>query len=335
MNSVVADGSARGVQFLDQSQTEIDTAFAELKVANTPHYLYDPVHYVLENAGKRLRPVLVVLASRLRDPRSTAGFPAAIAVQLFHDFTLVHDDIMDNSDERRGRPSVFKQFDSSAAILSGDLLLCLAYTNLARTSGDTVKGRMLDVFNRMAVKVCEGQALDSELAASSAGSLQEYLLMIDGKTAALLEACLEIGGIVGGVDEGGLARLRSIGNCMGRAFQIQDDLLDIVADNSSWGKPVGGDLVEGKRSYPVLKGYELAPSAEKEWFDAYFNNGGISIDEVDSARLLLESVGAFAATRKEVEKYTGQAVSELTELPAGPARDALRAMIARLNSRSH
>lgn len=314
---------------------ELDVLFDGASLPNTPHYVYDPVHYVLENGGKRVRPMLVVLASRLADERSVSAFPAALAVQLFHDFSLVHDDIMDNADERRGRPSVFRKFDRASAILSGDMLLCLAYSYLSKIEDDSVQVAVTGSFTRMAIRVCEGQALDAELARLPGASIDDYLQMIDGKTAALLEACLEIGGLIGGLSGPALVHLKQIGNSIGRAFQIQDDLLDIVADSASWGKPVGGDLVEGKRSYPVLKGYELAEGTDRAWFDDYFAGDGIEFENVDEARDLLDRLGALESTRLEVDRYTQQAADSLQQLPAGEARDLLGALIDRLGGRSH
>ena len=314
---------------------ELDALFQGVVVPNTPHYLYDPVHYVLEHGGKRIRPMLVVLASRLFDGDSTAAFPAAVAVQLFHDFTLVHDDIMDHADERRGRPSVYKQYDASSAILSGDLLLCLAYDRLSGLTDSTIHARASHVFTQMAMRVCEGQALDAEMSVSTESTIDDYLQMIDGKTAALLEACLQIGGIVGRLPEDAIMHLKYVGNNIGRAFQIQDDLLDIIADSASWGKPVGGDLVEGKRSYPILKGIAMASEQQKPWFDLYFENKGIGFDEVEEARSLLEATGAIDATKEEVERYSRLANDSLNELPSGTTRDMLRALIDRLGGRSH
>lgn len=330
-----SEGTEDTAAGLEALADELNVLFGETVFPNTPHHVYDPIHYVLEHGGKRVRPMLVLLASRLADVSNKDAYPAALAVQLFHDFSLVHDDIMDNADERRGRPSVYRKFDAASAILSGDMLLCLAYNQLSNLPDDAIQAAATSAFTRMAIRVCEGQALDAELAEMPAATIDDYLQMIDGKTAALLEACLEMGGLIADLPEASIVHLKQVGNSIGRAFQIQDDLLDIVADSASWGKPVGGDLVEGKRTYPVLKGFERAGEAERPWFEAYFSSNGISFEEVEEARELLDRLGALDATRDEVDRYTQLAIDNLNELPQGAPRDMLRALIDRLGGRSH
>lgn len=221
-----------------------------------PASLYAPIAYAMEAGGKRLRPALALMAADALGCDPAKAFSAALALELFHNFTLLHDDVMDKSDMRRNRPTIVKQYGENAAILSGDTMLGLAEQQLLAYDGDCLK-RLLAVFNRMSIEVYEGQALDMEFESRSNVSLAEYLEMIRLKTGALLGASAEMGGIIAGADEKVCNALHAYGENLGIAFQIEDDWLDTFGDAATFGKPIGGDIRQGKKTYLLISGLEV------------------------------------------------------------------------------
>ena len=247
--------------------TDVDTALTEMALPAQPEALYAPVRYVLGGGGKRVRAQLVLLAAEAfgGEAARQRAMPAALAVEVFHAFTLVHDDIMDGAATRRGRPSVHVRWSEATAILAGDLLMGLAYRLLDAT--DTP--RRADVraaFHAMVARLCEGQALDLAFETTHDVSVDDYLGMIDGKTGALLGCALTLGALVGGAADDVLAALGTAGRDLGRAFQIQDDLLDLTAPPETWGKPLGGDLVEGKKTFLLLLALARTHGDDRTWF---------------------------------------------------------------------
>ena len=249
----------------------VDRALAEVAAAlpDHPPSLYDPVRFVLEARGKRLRPAVVVLAAEAFGALPETALPAALAAEVFHAFTLVHDDIMDHSDERRGRPTVHVRWDEPTAVLAGDFLMGLAYDLLDRAETDR-RAPVQAAWHRMMRRLCEGQAMDKAFETAADVSVADYLAMIDGKTAALLACCFELGARLGGAPDPAARALHDAGLDLGRAFQIQDDLLDLTADSDDWGKPIGGDLLEGKRTFLLLTALERAGQPAADASDAAF-----------------------------------------------------------------
>lgn len=312
----------------------VSQSLGALDLPAAPAGLYDPVRYVLDGGGKRVRPVLVLLTAEAyggADARRRA-LPAALAVEVFHNFTLVHDDIMDHAPTRRGRPTVHERWDEPTAILAGDLMMGLAYDLLAQTEGADL-GRLARAFYRMVARLCEGQSLDLHFESLDAVSVDEYLDMIDRKTGALLELSLELGGLVGGADEAALAALRRAGHALGRAFQIQDDLLDLTAESDGWGKAIGGDLVEGKKAYLSLRAVEWAEGEERAWL-ARAVHGGLPAADVDEARERMARLGVLDDASDAVAQYVAEGEASLAALPAGPAADALRQLARSLATRA-
>ena len=311
----------------------VDDALAALDLPAQPGGLYDPVRYVLEGGGKRVRPALVVLAAEAWGGAEAAerALPAALAVETFHNFTLVHDDIMDHAATRRGRPTVHERWDEPTAILTGDLLMGLAYQLLGQTSGADV-GRLLASFSRMVAALCEGQTLDLAFETRADVTVDDYLDMIDRKTGALLELSLELGGLVGGADDEAVGDLRRAGRLLGRAFQIQDDLLDLTADGDGWGKTIGGDLMEGKKAYLALRAVERAEGDERRWL-ARALDGGLPASDVPEARERMARLGVLDDAARAVADYSGRGGAALDVLPDGPAADALRALAVGLATR--
>ena len=227
-----------------------------------PKELYEPLSYFLELGGKRIRPTLVLAACNLYKEDLSEAIQAAIAIELFHNFTLIHDDVMDNADLRRGKTTVHTKYDLNTAILSGDSLLIEAYKYLNKISSDKLS-KVLSVFNETAQLVCEGQQYDINYETAQNVSVEDYLNMIQLKTAELLSGSLVIGGIIGGAPAEDLKNLRDFGINIGIAFQLQDDLLDSLGDETKLGKKIGGDITQNKKTFLLLKALELADDKTK------------------------------------------------------------------------
>lgn len=333
-----ATGHAARVQTLRE---RVDAALQSLEPQEEPALLYDPVRYVLEGGGKRLRPVLLLLTAEAFDADVEGALPVALAVEVFHNFTLVHDDVMDHADERRGRPAVHRRWDTGTALLAGDLLLVRAYDLLAEADG--ALDALMPPFRRMARRLCEGQAFDKAFETQEAVSVDAYLGMIDGKTGALLGAALELGGRCGKASDAQAAALHHAGAALGRAFQIQDDLLDLVADPERWGKPVGGDLVEGKKTFLLLRALERAETDADRSFFARAAETGLPREDVSDARRRMDALGVLDDARHAVERHTEAAAEHLGRvLPAQDGGNAeasagrtLRWLIGEMQARLH
>ena len=313
---------------------EVNDALAGLDLPSEPEGLYAPVRYVLAGGGKRIRPVLVLLAAEAfgGDADRRRAMPAALGVEVFHNFTLVHDDIMDHSDTRRGRDTVHVRWDEPTAILAGDLMMGLAARLVVGTDGADAR-RLAEAHYRMVGLLCEGQTLDMGFETRDDVTVDEYLGMIDRKTGALLEHALELGAVIGGASDAEVDALRRAGLALGRAFQIQDDLLDLTADPDTWGKPIGGDLVEGKRTFLLLTARACAEPADADWLADVFE-GGLDPVRVPAVRDRLDALGVLDAAAEAVDHYTEVGRAGLDVLPAGPASDALRALALGLASRT-
>ena len=314
--------------------SEIDDALAALDLPGEPAGLYAPVRYVLDGGGKRIRPALVLLAAEAfgGDEARGRALPAALGVETFHNFTLVHDDIMDHAATRRGRPTVHEKWDEPTAILAGDLMMGLAARLIVGAEGPD-PAELAEAHYRAVSLLCEGQTLDMAFESRRDVTVEEYLAMIDRKTGALLGHALEVGALVGGARPEAVTALAEAGVTLGRAFQIQDDLLDLTADPETWGKPVGGDLVEGKRTFLVLTARPRAEAADATWLDAVLD-GGLDPDRVPAVRDRLAALGVLDTAAEAVARHTEEARAALGALPESPATDALRQLAFGLASRT-
>ncbi len=315
-------------------RTRIDDALSDLVVDREPSVLYAPVAYVLEGGGKRVRPTVLLLVAEAFGRSVERALPAALAVEVFHNFTLVHDDIMDEADERRGRPTVHEKWDLGTAILTGDLLMGLSYDLLGQVQ-DVDTEALYDVYHPMVEQLCRGQALDASFETQSDVSVEAYLDMVDGKTAALLASSFELGGLVGRASPSACRRLRTAGRLVGRAFQIQDDLLDLTADGDEWGKAVGGDLVTGKKTFLTLRALERAEGTEYDWFARLLTEGGLPPDDVPEARDRMRRLGVFDDAQQAVRKNTKRAHEHLQVLPSGRPAESLRWLLDQMKARSY
>ena len=239
---------------ISEYAVEVESAIRALNLGERkPVSLYAPIEYALEAGGKRIRPVLLMMTVDAFGGDVAAAMQPAIGMEMFHNFTLLHDDVMDDSETRRNRPTVFKKYGADAAILSGDTMLGLA-GQLVMDVPDSVLRKVMSVFQRMSIEVYEGQALDMEFEHREDVTPDEYVEMIRLKTGSLLGACAEIGGILAGCDDKVCSRLREYGENLGIAFQIEDDWLDTFGDAATFGKPIGGDINQAKKTFLFVSG---------------------------------------------------------------------------------
>ncbi|MFN6341704.1 MAG: polyprenyl synthetase family protein [Bacteroidota bacterium] len=251
-----------------QIQTLVEERLAGYNFGSSPSNLYDPIHYFMSLGGKRLRPVLVLMANDLFGGKPEQAFHTSIAVEVFHNFTLVHDDIMDKAELRRGKPTVHKKWNETVAILSGDLMMIKAIELLSQSDA-AVFPELLKVFNAAAIGVCEGQQLDMDFEQREQVSVDEYIQMITLKTAVLLGAALQLGAITAGASTHDASCMYEFGKNIGIAFQIQDDLLDTFGDESSVGKTIGGDIAANKKTLLMVEARNRATEHDHQELDRW------------------------------------------------------------------
>ncbi|MBZ0202991.1 MAG: polyprenyl synthetase family protein [Ignavibacteria bacterium] len=268
-----------------------------------PFSLYDPLNYIMNGGGKRIRPLLVLLSCEAFGGDTQNAIDAAVSVEILHNFTLVHDDIMDNAGTRRGKETIHKKWDVNAAILVGDELIGLSYRSLLRSKTDNITG-VVRAFTDGVIEVCEGQAMDKEFETSTDVTLDDYLIMIRKKTAELLRTSSVMGAIIGNADEHGIKSISSYSENIGLAFQIQDDLLDVIADEGEFGKKIGGDIIERKKTFLYLKALELLNGNAKDEFLYMYNTDSAESDKIKKIISIYNDICVINSARKEIEKYT-------------------------------
>ena len=241
---------------------EIEKELATLPFPVEPKELYDPIRYTLDDGGKRMRPLLVLMGCKIFNDNVKDAIHPALGIEVFHNFTLLHDDIMDNAPLRRGKAAVHKKWNSNIAILSGDVMMILAYHQLINTRTEVLP-QILNVFNKTAIEVCEGQQLDMNYEEQNDVSISDYLNMIRLKTAVVVGAGLKVGAIIGGANSEQAEILYQFGINTGIAFQLQDDILDVYGSTTKVGKQTGGDILANKKTYMLLKALEMANPEQK------------------------------------------------------------------------
>ena len=294
----------------------IDYLHEKIRVKE-PVNLYEPMVYILEQGGKRLRPVLVLMATEIFDCDYKKALDAALAIEIFHNFSLVHDDIMDDAPIRRGKDTVHEKWDINTGILSGDAMLINAYQLFESYEGETFK-ELSKLFTKTAIQVCEGQQYDIDFETRDNVSIEDYLLMIEYKTAVLVGASLQMGAIVAGTSRECRDAIYQYGRLLGIAFQLQDDYLDAFGDPETFGKQPGGDIIENKKTFLYLKTLELADKSEALQLEhLYTISPADNSGKIEAVKALFESSGAAELTRKEIEKYTDKAfkILDKIELP--------------------
>ncbi len=283
-------------------------------VNKEPKNLYEPINYILKLGGKRLRPVLTLMTSEVFDGSATEAMNAALSVEVFHNFSLIHDDIMDDAPLRRGKETVHEKWDLNTGILSGDAMLILAY-QLFENYEPQIFRALAKLFSKTALEVCEGQQYDIDFETRNDVSIAEYLKMIEYKTAVLVGAAMKMGAIVAKASEEDQNLIYDFGRFLGVAFQLQDDYLDAFGNPETFGKQVGGDILENKKTYLYLKTLELGSDAEKSNLLEVMSDASIANEaKVEKVKALFNSSGAAEATQLAVKDYTQKAFSVLEKL---------------------
>lgn len=282
----------------------IDKHLSFLREQNTPSNLYEPLKYLFEIPGKHIRPLLTILTTGMLNGDIKQAMEPAVAIELLHNFTLIHDDIMDNSDMRRGRETIHKKWNNAIAILSGDLLLALAFQQIIKDVHLDCCKEVLLSFTESLIDVCEGQGFDMDFEKRNNVSEEEYFKMIYLKTGKLIENSLLIGGLIARSSEENLMKLRKIGEYLGYAFQLQDDLLDLTAVNPKFGKVVGKDLEEGKKTFIIIKAQEIFRKKDEiDLLKTFLNNKGLQENQIDMMIKYLNNNGIFDFVKTKIESY--------------------------------
>jgi geranylgeranyl diphosphate synthase, type II len=297
---------------------QVEKVIANVPYPKQPADLYEPIRYTLSNAGKRLRPVISMMACDLMDGDCADAIHPAVSLELLHNFTLIHDDIMDQAPLRRGHETVYRKWNPNIAILSGDTLFAMAYDYLIRTDHKLLP-QLLHAFNRIAIQVCEGQQMDMNFEKRDDVSIDEYIEMIRLKTAVFFGGCIQIGAITGGAPKDQVDLLYDYGEKLGIAFQLQDDILDAFGSEKEIGKKQGGDIVANKKTFLYLKALELADentaSKLRKLFSEPFEDEDRKILEVLQ---IFDKLGVRRHAETVMEQYYQAAMQSLGKVKADP-----------------
>lgn len=318
--------------------TELQQRFYNYLQANVftkaPKELYEPVDYILSLGGKRMRPILLLRAyDMFGDEEVEAALPAAMAVEVFHNFSLLHDDIMDDAPLRRGKPTVHEKWNANTAILSGDVMLIEAYRFLMKTDKPGILPKLLHRFNTMAVQVCEGQQYDMNFETRTDVTVAEYLKMIEYKTAVLLAASMYMGALIGGAQEEDAHHLSEFGRNIGIAFQLQDDILDSFGDPEKFGKKVGGDISRNKKTYLLLRAYEQADARREKELDDWMASKE-EPKKIPAVKAIYREMGVKKDAEQTMRTYAERAYEHLELVSiASKYKQPLRQMAEELMQR--
>lgn len=290
------------------SHLENKTQFRE------PRNLYEPINYILNLGGKRLRPVLTLMTTDLFGGNVEEALDAAMAIEIFHNFSLVHDDIMDDAPLRRGKATVHEKWDINTGILSGDAMLINAYQFFESYPPNLFK-RLIALFSKTAVEVCEGQQYDVDFETRGDVTIPEYLKMIEYKTAVLVAAAMQMGAMIADASEKDTRLIYEFGRNLGIAFQLQDDYLDAFGDPKTFGKQVGGDIMENKKTFLYLKSLEYANQEQREsLLHLYSIKPKDALAKVGTVKAIFDESGAVADTKSAIDDYTQGAFKALSQL---------------------
>lgn len=299
---------------LSDCQSIINLHLGRLKLPEIPTNLYDPIRYILDLEAKRVRPALVLMSCELFSNDIQQAIAPALAVEIFHNFTLLHDDIMDQSSLRRNKPTVLAKWNVNVALLSGDAMLIKAYELLSQVPGDRLTS-IMPVFNLTALQVCEGQQLDMDYENRDQVSIDEYLVMVEYKTAVLLAASLKIGALAGGAGEKEASLLYDFGRDLGIAFQLQDDLLDTFADQAVFGKVTGNDIVANKKTILLCEALRLVNPTQHQDLKAWLASKSFNRDEkVKAITALYVELQVEKYVREKIGRYHQSAMASLQQL---------------------
>ena len=318
---------------------DINKEIESLNWQKEPRGLYEPIAYVLASGGKRLRPTLALTAAEvvlngglISGTALDDVLPAALALEVFHNFTLLHDDVMDHSAVRRGKPTVHVQWNENTAILSGDQMLIEAYKLLEQVPADKLP-RTLRLFNEMATGVCEGQQLDVDFEHIRQVSIDDYMTMIEKKTSVLIAYAMRIGGYIAGASEAQEKALYEYGLHIGLAFQIQDDILDVYGDPKTFGKTIGGDICCNKKTILLLTALERADAESKAELLQWMMTTDRDAEKIKAVTELYDRLGVREEAESVMEEHTALALAALDRLPQNTATERLRVLAERLVTR--
>lgn len=279
-----------------------------------PRNLYEPIHYILKLGGKRMRPVLTLMSAEVFDANYKLALPAALAVEVFHNFSLVHDDIMDEAPLRRGNETVHEKWDTNTAILSGDAMLILAYQYFEKYNTEVFRD-LAKLFSKTALEVCEGQQWDVDFETRNDVTIPEYLKMIEYKTAVLVAASMKMGALVAETTTENADLIYDFGLNLGLAFQLQDDFLDCFGNPATFGKQVGGDIIENKKTYLYLKAMEFSSDQEKDQLLHLFSiHPEDNTEKIELVKAIFNKTGASKATQQAIQGYTLKAFDTLQKV---------------------
>ena len=291
---------------------EIDKKLSKIKLNNTPKELYDPIRYVLKMKSKRVRPILAILAYKLVNRNWEKIIKPCLSLELFHNFTLIHDDIMDKAPIRRGKKTIHEKWNKNIGILSGDLLMILAYNMLSGLPKNMLSKTIIR-FNEVSIKVCEGQQLDMNYQKLNHINEKQYLEMIRLKTATLIGLSLELGGYLAKMNTNEIKTLYKIGELFGIGFQLSDDLLDVYG-NKNFGKKIGGDILENKNTFLSVKAYELSKKDDRENLDYWKKNNKSSKEKIKKITEIFNKLNLKKITEKKIKIFFDLAYKKLDYL---------------------
>lgn len=314
-----------------QLQQLVNQAISEKKHEDSPVELYEPINYILSLGGKRLRPVMLLLSTDLFNGSVLGSMNAALAVEVFHNFTLMHDDIMDKAPLRRGFPTVHEKWNGNVAILSGDVMLVNSY-QLIQQVPDIYLRKVLGIFGTVAEGVCRGQQLDMNFEQTADVTIPEYLEMIRLKTAVLLAGSMKIGAILGGAASEQADLIYQFGECLGIAFQLQDDILDIYGDQGKFGKQPGGDILSNKKTWLLIKSLEIAEGLDQEELNHWLNHENPDpTAKISAVTAIYSRLGVRTLAEEEMNDHAEKALRALEQIDADKARkDQLRTFAEQL-----
>ena len=296
----------------EKYQKEIDNKLSKIKLSNNPKELYDPVRYMLKMKSKRVRPILAILAYKLVHPNWKKVIQSCLSLELFHNFTLIHDDIMDKAPIRRGKKTIHEKWNKNIGILSGDLLMILAY-NMISDLPKNILSKTILKFNEISIKVCEGQQLDMNYQTRKNIDEKQYIEMIRLKTATLIGLSLQFGGLLANMNNNNLNTLYKIGELFGIGFQLRDDLLDVYG-SKNFGKKIGGDILENKKTFLSVKAYELSSKKEKKNLDYWKKNKKSSKEKIKKVTEIFDKLNLKELTEKKIKSFFNLAYKKLESL---------------------
>jgi geranylgeranyl diphosphate synthase type II len=300
---------------LDEITEIIASEMDQINWSKEPRGLYEPIGYVLSMGGKRIRPALTLMACNLFSDDVRPAVCPALGLEIFHNFTLLHDDIMDRADVRRGQATVHKKWNDNTAILAGDVMQIVAYKYMAQTPSIQLK-RCLDIFSRTATEICEGQQYDVDFETRDTVSADEYLEMIRLKTAVLLGAALQIGAWIGGASDENAQLLYDFGIHIGLAFQLKDDMLDVYGNEATFGKKIGGDILCNKKTYLLIHALQLAKGEEKATLEMWLKSVDetLSNDKIQAVTELYNKLGVKQICEDKMNYFYNMAVAKLEKI---------------------